>query len=522
MKPHSVAGVSLDGESAGQRAIADVGDLDGNADTCDLHQLQRSALFAVGLAGATSKNPLAKKLIKAHGRLVALSGRNRFFAEGLRKKQAAEGIPAHKTLTLVKTHAIRWGNQQKQMDTNCLCQPLIDPTLSSLIVQQQTGNNAQDPVLVDSSDYCTEVELNPATPAATIPKAAVLRRSWKAEEMSLTMSQWVASTHLSGFMEHLFVVKEAIEKKQTTSGMNFHLIFDLRAAAQPQQSLSIKALPESSSLKHRARSRTFIASNLINESVLCARKELISQIESRWLAKPPSPVRLVSLVLCKQGDWKDVLPVGFHGFAMAAYYKGLRSAASSLQGAPRGERTSPRKKAKANVSSAAGAGGPMLFRGTAANPPLVPETGDGDSVQTEAAAFAAIPESRWLRFVDKMGMLDEFSLFSSLSELPLHQRLFQMTACHLGHEGNVESSFSVLNYLEDPNMDVSFLGKLVSASGRKALSKPDPKRILREYESRWPDGRCDNTLHGLDDGRIEGDDEGYTADGGGDDQLDDE
>ena len=37
MKPHSVAGVSLDGESAGQRAIADVGDLDGNADTCDLH-----------------------------------------------------------------------------------------------------------------------------------------------------------------------------------------------------------------------------------------------------------------------------------------------------------------------------------------------------------------------------------------------------------------------------------------------------------------------------------------------------
>ena len=47
-----------------------------------------------------------------------------------------------------------------------------------------------------------------------------------------------------------------------------------------------------------------------------------------------------------------------------------------------------------------------------------------------------------------------------------------MTSAHLGHETNVESSFSKVKQLEDPNMDVTFLTDLVAAAGRKSLSKP--------------------------------------------------
>ena len=60
------------------------------------------------------------------------------------------------------------------------------------------------------------------------------------------------------------------------------------------------------------------------------------------------------------------------------------------------------------------------------------------------------------------------------------------------------------------------VGKMVSASGRKALSKPEWQRVHREYESRWPDGRCDNSVHHLDDGELAIDDDGYDGEDCGD------
>ena len=471
---------------------------------CDLHDLQRCAVLSSGLEGKPCRNPGGKKLLRRHHRLVALTRRNRYVAEGIRKRQTAAGIPAHKTLNTTKTHKIRWGNQAKQIDQNCTMQPLIDPTLSGLVASQQTSKKADEPVLVDSSgdEYIAgdETDAGGHQVQVQVPKGAVLRRAFKAQEMAFSMSQWIASTHFAAYLDHLYVVKETIEKQSTSCGMNLFLMSDLASAAAKEVDLVVKALPECDKLASRQRARSVIEAAEIDDVVKVARVVLCKEIEERFFNEIPGKTRLQSAVLCKQAPWKSYLPAEWHGAASAAYLEGLRSASRSIGLAYGGNRVSPRKKASQAPT-------PLLFRGSSASPavPTAPSA-TRDPVLLEQAEFAAMPESRWFKFLNPMGMLDEFRFFASLKKtLPLHHRLFQMTAAHLGHEANVESEFSIVKALDDPNMDVDFLIKMVKANGRKKTSKPVPARVWLEYEVRYRDK--DNTIHdgdGDDDELIEG------------------
>jgi len=62
--PHSmVSGVTPDGAADGQCGLGLIPTLAEKVDTCILHQLQRSVLYSIGLAGSKSRNPEAKELI---------------------------------------------------------------------------------------------------------------------------------------------------------------------------------------------------------------------------------------------------------------------------------------------------------------------------------------------------------------------------------------------------------------------------------------------------------------------------
>ena len=133
----SIAGTAADGESAGQGALKSIDSLKDEVNVCDLHDLQRCALVSSGLDGTPCRNSAGKALLRKHNRLVALTHRNRYVAEGLRQRQREANIPAHRFLCTVKTNKLRWGNQSRQVDQNCVMQPLLDPTLAGLVVHQQ-------------------------------------------------------------------------------------------------------------------------------------------------------------------------------------------------------------------------------------------------------------------------------------------------------------------------------------------------------------------------------------------------
>ena len=145
----------------------------------------------------------------------------------------------------------------------------------------------------------------------------------------------------------------------------------------------------------------------------------------------------------------------------------------------------------------------MLFRGKASTVGEPSPNADegGDPVLIEAAAFAVFAHERVQRFFDGQGLLNEFKLFTAMKlEMPLHYRLFCMTAPHLAHEGNVESSFSTVKLLEDPNTGLDFLSKMVRVAGRKKLSKPANERIWREYQARHHNH--DNSVESIDDSEL--------------------
>ena len=425
-------------------------------------------------------------LLKKHRRLVALSRKSRFFSEGLRKRQEDLQIPPHKVLTTTATHAIRWSNQFKQLDGNVTMQPLLDQTLSSLIAHQSSGKTPDDPVLVCSSD---DGELSDDGGA---PNKAAVKRSFKATELSLTSPNWISTTHLAGFLEHVHMIKSVIENNQTTSGMHLFFLKDLLLASASDQPLLVKGLPESAALKHRIRPARRLDAGQVDESVKLARVELSVQLTKRFFDVQPSKTRLVSTLLCKQGNWKDVLPAAWHATAKAAYFTMLRNALRILPNASQsGVRTSPRKSPKASVG--------QLFRAQSADSPAPRASGDeSDAVVHEADAWAGLGQDRLSPFFRANGLLDEFKFFSSAAikkEFPLHVIVFRQTSCHLGHEGNVESSFSTVKALDDPNMNVSFLTDLCKAAGKKKLSKPTAKRIWTEYQRRFRD--TDNTVQNL-------------------------
>jgi len=79
----NVAGVCPDGAADGQCAFKLISTLAEKVDTCQLHILQRAVLNSVGLAGTTSKNPLAKKMLKKNNRIVMLSRQSGSFGKSL-------------------------------------------------------------------------------------------------------------------------------------------------------------------------------------------------------------------------------------------------------------------------------------------------------------------------------------------------------------------------------------------------------------------------------------------------------
>ena len=129
IKHTAISGLSPDGAADGQCGLALIEDLAEKVDTCSLHRIQRGVLFSIGMAGATSKNPECKKLIKGHNREVQLSNQSRAVSDGIRKQQIDAGVPASQLLTTVDTAPTRWGNQSRQISRNCTLRPVLDPVI---------------------------------------------------------------------------------------------------------------------------------------------------------------------------------------------------------------------------------------------------------------------------------------------------------------------------------------------------------------------------------------------------------
>ena len=472
IKISSCSGVTPDGAADGQLGMRLIEGLAEKTDTCNLHGLQRSVLFSVGLAGATSQNPEAKAVLKMHNRIAQLKNQTRAVSDGIRKMQLSADIPLSKVLTTVDTSTTRWGNQFDQVERDNVLRPVIDPTVDTY----KRDNRGKKDAIVEDDDSNPTSRLGKAVPASAL---------------GLSADAWDSSLEIEAFLDHPYKIKESIEHKGYVTGSTaLYLLHDLKLGCGEEKSMTVKLHPSTAKLEDRNRPTELREAESLHALTAKARSIMADELNQRFFSERPSNLRLVQIWMGKQRSAAKWLPEAWHTLAKGLYLSALREAAKT---AGIGMHSSPpRKKQKASTSAST-----SLVRN---------DSSEDEEDQTEAArlhdpGFDTVTEEavRWEKldkqlvkeFRDDEGIVNEFALMYKVrNQFPLHYIVFKQTASHIPHEGNSEQLFSRSGALSDDNgkMDPWRLAVWTSVGVNMATYMPGCKQILERYMLKFSKG----------------------------------
>lgn len=401
----SVSGITPDGAADGVKAVNSIPELGLKLDTCQLHGLQRSVLYAIGNAGSDKSclNPEAAALLKKHNRFAQASNQIRAVAYGIRELQQDEGVPPSRVLSTVDTMATRWGNQYRQVMRNNMLKPVLDPVLG----RWKRENSGKQDAIVDANDEnaCNN-RIGTPVPAS---------------KLGLSTDEWDVSLEMEAFLEHPFQIKECIEHKgYMTGAQGLIALADLQKCCEDQQPLVVKQQPPTPKLIDRKRKPESRAAHLLSTEVQTGRSVLAAQLRERFfIGEVPSDVRMVQLYMSKTVPMEEWAPAHWVPLAKALYSRFLREA-SNLEGRPR------------PISTAEATSKPpiALFRSfaTALTAPVDASADviEEDAVAVEIARWKALDQVTLQPHVDDDGLLNEMALMYKLRHsFPLHYRVFK-------------------------------------------------------------------------------------------------
>ena len=340
-------GVTPDGAADGKKALRMIPGIEKRNDTCNLHQLQRSILYAIGLAGtvATRKNPDAKDLVAVNGRVTKLQNQSREVNNNVREVQEKSKVPVHQTISGVHTNHTRWNNVHSQAERNNLMRPILTPVLANY---KRENPNEVAVLEIYTSDDDSDGETQPR---GQFSEAA---RTVERRKVGFTDEAWEANLQLEGFLRRPSEIKEAVEKKPTLTGaQSFQLHYYLMKGCRRDKPLAIQLFPETMAVKHRKRQAASIRAESLHPLVVEGRKVLVEQLSMRFFTTMPSEGRLGQIWMSKQVEAVKVLPEDWAPTAEAFYVKWLRETAA-IQGTV--TRRSPPRLAKSKKRRTSGGG----------------------------------------------------------------------------------------------------------------------------------------------------------------------
>jgi hypothetical protein len=472
-----LTGICPDGAADGQCALNSMPELAEKTDTCDLHRLQRCVLFAMGQAGAQSKNPECKSLLRKESRIVTLSKQSRAVSSSIREGQIAADIPPHKILSPNSIQATRWGGTFMQIEQNHLLHPVFHPAVE----KYKRENRGKKDAIVDS-DESESAGSNRAGSAVA------------ASELGLSTDEWDEGIEIEAFLSRSFQSKELIEKGKKGSGLitgaqSLALMQGLQASCEAEKPLDVKLLPATVSLQDRNRSSERRNGDSLGLCVSTARKVMHAEIGARFFGERPSNSRMVQLHMSKQKRSTVWLPESWRQLAETLYLRWLRKASDHLKGSTLQLRSSPNKKAKISSSTAL-----VLFDDDDDDGGGAVDGGDegaaADDVTIEVQRWKCMSLETVNKFKDKeTGMVNEFALLWAVrKDFPLHYFVFRQTASHLPHEGKVEQIFSLGGRVSDPNMNPAYLATLVFIGSNRKVYMPSKKDIFQRYLRKFSKG----------------------------------
>lgn len=206
IKSDNIVGVTPDGEKAGRKGIASVPGLAHKVDVCDQHQVQRTAMYMLGMAGPKNNNPNrdARELLYVNKRVVQLQHQVREVTYGIRDLQIEANIPQSKHLTGVRSHNVRWGNFKNQVTRNNVMRPLLDAVLA-----KYKREHAGDTALLEAEDLDEYDSSDESTPRGifTAASKAIERRN-----IGFDGTSWDPNLELEAMLTKPFEIKEILDK----------------------------------------------------------------------------------------------------------------------------------------------------------------------------------------------------------------------------------------------------------------------------------------------------------------------
>ena len=467
----AISGVTPDGAADGRKGVRSVPGLQKKLDICQLHQLQRAVLYALGLAGKkTASSEDVRDQIRINRRVVQLSHQSREVHDGFRNRQKENKIPAHQFLSCVKTASTRWKNQYAQVRQNNLMRPIIEPVLARY-KREHTSDTAVVVLSDGTDDSDGEV---PHGPVHKLSKAVTRK------DIGFTAEAWERNLELEGFLERPGFTKDAIERNPSITGaQGIHLMYKLQTSVGREKPLGIHMFPSSISLKHRTRDSAAIDADSLSGMIKSSRKVMHQQLQERFFDTSASETRLVQLYMSKQMPASKVLSEDQLSTARVFYLAWLRSATRVAGGG---------HKPPTRIKKSAGSSDLKFFNDSDDDPDDPVDAFDDDPVAGEARRWEELGSDVVKRYKESDGILNEFKLvFALRKEFPLHYMVFKQTASHRPHEGNAEETFSLSGRLSSDNThtDPSFLSTLVRINKNKSSLKPTAKMIGESYKRKY-------------------------------------
>ena len=511
-------GISPDGAADGLKAMRMIPGFEKKVDVCHLHQLQRSVLYSVGLAGtaATRRNLDARDLVRTNGNITRLQNQSREVNNNVRETQIKANIPDHQTLAAVRTNHTRWSNVHAQATRNNVMRPILTPVLGNYRRAAPTDVSVLDV-------YTSDDDSDDEQPRGQFSAAA---RQIERRKVGFTEDGWEANLQLEAFLRRPSEIKDVVEMNPALTGaQSLQLHHQLRKKCRRDATLDILLFPVSMAVKDRQRQSATIRADCLHGLVVEGRKVMVDQLTQRFFSVPPSEGRLVQAWMSKQMSAAKLLPEDWLETTEAFYYKWLRETAVMLGTA---QRRSPPRKAQKKKRRTSGGGFFDEDTDSDENSAAVTAEEEGgapanDVVLKEAACWKKIPPEAIDTFKDKDGLVDEFKLLFSLREqFPIHFALFKRLAAHLCHEANAESTFSLSGGLSNSNThtDPSFLSTCVRINKNKAVCNPASKVVFEAYRSKFgkvPDENMVEDVEGAEGQEVSDDEsEGEGGEGGED------
>jgi hypothetical protein len=421
---------------------------------CEAHNLNRTALYALGTAQAkasNSSNPDVRAVMRKHGTYVRLLSQAKLAAKLLREAQTDVGIAQSKALSTVKSSKTRWNGEYHKVKRNNILAPFIAKSLEKYRIQKISRplSELPDPVGDDLD---------------------VIGSAISFEDLLFTNNNWKLSREIEACMKKAAETSVLIEGSAAANGKSTPLTPDqtdillkqLRDSLK-KETVVVPGVRKESTKDGRVLFRTPISSLLPGSKVV--RKILAEQLDFRTIEVPLPPCRLVCMAMSKQKPMSEVLSLSEQDRAAAEYEFALRTVYNKELG---GFTRATQSNGGTSVI-ASGSGGVRHVRkvkGPFDDSDEDEDDNEGsnggvllslDPVASEIAAWKNIPTSTLLPHT-KDGMLNQYSLMSSLKDsFPLHARVFKQNVAVLSTEANIERVFSASLAFSDPNMDAETL-----------------------------------------------------------------